>query len=137
MIKYTLLLSILALRLFYQPSAAQDNIAPFASPTPLSTTTVLAPAKLVDFTASVNKNKVMLNWAVDENETAAQFEVEKSTDGTNFSMVALVFGTDKPTTDNYAFYEKAGKKKVLYRIKLVNKNKQTEYSSVLTINPVV
>ncbi len=74
---------------------------------------------------------------VGENETADQFEVEKSTDGKTFTLTALVFGTDKPETDKYQFYEKAGDQKILYRIKLINKNRSIEYSDVIEINPAV
>lgn len=77
----------------------------------------------------------MLNWSVGENETADQFIVEKSTDGIKYSAAALVFGSDKPATDNYEYYEKAGNRKVSYRIKLVNKNNKTEYSEVVEIDP--
>ena len=56
---------------------------------------------------------MILNWVVGENETADRFEIEKSTDGKTFIMAALVFGTEKPKTDKYQFYEKAGRKKVL------------------------
>ncbi len=138
MIKFTALVVIVALRIFYQPLPAQNHIAPFASPSPLSSTTIaLPPAKLISITVSISNNKVILNWEVGDNETADQFEVEKSTDGKNFSMAALVFGTDKQATGNYQFYEKAGNQKVLYRIKLINKNRQTEYSAVVEINPTV
>ena len=78
-----------------------------------------------------------MNWVVGENETADQFEVEKSLDGKNFTLAALVFATDKRETDTYQFYEKAGNEKVSYRIKLINKNRKTEYSSVIDINPNV
>jgi hypothetical protein len=134
MIKYTLLFGILALRLFYQPSsAAQTETVPFASPVPAPQPA--SPAKMVSFKGTIQNNKVILNWAVAENETADLFEVEKSTDGINFKMAALVFGTDKPATDNYEFYEKAGNQKVLYRIKLINKNKKADYSTIVEINP--
>lgn len=72
---------------------------------------------------------------IGDNETAYCFEVEKSTDGKNFSMAALVFGTDKPADDNYEFYEKAGNPKTVYRIKLINKDKKAEYSPIVQINP--
>ena len=78
-----------------------------------------------------------MNWEVGDNETADQFEVEKSTDGKNYIMAALVFGTDKSETDKYQFYEKAGSQRVLYRIKLINKDRKTEYSTVVEINPNV
>ena len=74
---------------------------------------------------------------VSENETANLFEIEKSADGKIFSMIGLVFGSEKPDTDNYEFYEKAGNQKLMYRIKLVNKDRQTEYSPVVEINPSV
>ena len=122
----------------YQPTYAQNDIAPFASPTPLSITTISAtPAKLISINGSISNNKIILNWEVGDNETADQFEVEKSTDGKNFTMAALVFGTDKAETDKYQFYEKAVNQRVLYRIKLINKNRQTEYSAVVEINPNV
>ena len=80
-------------------------------------------------------NKVILQWLVAENETADQFEVERSSDGKSFSMAALVFGTDKSETDQYQFYEKVNPKKMLYRIKLIGKDGQATYSSVIEIAP--
>jgi len=92
-------------------------------------------AKLTAFKGDISGNKIILKWVVNQNETAEQFEVEKSTDGKHFKMAALVFGTDKPETDNYEFYEKkAISKKVLYRIKLISKDLETEYSSIIVIN---
>jgi hypothetical protein len=132
MTKHLLFVIIIGLRLAYQPGAAQTGTAPFASPATIQSA---GSAKLISVKASVEDNKVVLDWTVGENETAYQFEVEKSTDGKNFKMAALVFGTDKPQTDQYQFFEKAGKRKTLYRIKLVNKDQQTEYSSVLEVNP--
>lgn len=125
------------MRLFYQPSVAQSSSAAFSNPatSALHSSVAVIPAKLLDFKASLKDNKVVLRWAVGENETADQFVVEKSTDGKNFSMAALVFGTDKVATGNYEFYEKAGNHKVSYRIKLVNKNSKTEYSEAVEINP--
>ncbi len=128
MTKYTLFTIIIALRIGYQPALSQQMSAPFASPT----TTI---AKLINVSASIENNKVFLDWTVGENETVYQFEIEKSTDGKNFTMAALVFGSDKPATDNYRFYEKADKKKVTYRIKIINKDQQTEYSSAVEVAP--
>lgn len=138
MTKFTAFVIIVALRIAYHPSPAQTDIAPFASPSPLPTTTLsVGPAKVISFDGSISNQKVILNWVVSENETADLFEVEKSTDGKNFYMAALVFGTDKSETSKYQFYEKAGKQKTVYRIKLINKNKQTEYSEIVEINPNV
>jgi hypothetical protein len=136
MTKFTALVIILALRVFYHPYNAGATPAPFTSPSPLSpATTVGAHAKLISINGSISNNRVILNWVVGENETVDQFEVEKSTDGKNFTLAALVFGTDKTETGNYQFYEKAGKQKILYRIKVINKNKETEYSTVVEVGP--
>lgn len=110
---------------------AQGNSLPFTANAPSSSLTGegQSPA-ITSFTYSISNNKVTLNWETGKNEDADQFEIEKSTDGSNFVMAALVFGTDKPGADTYMFYEKAGSK-VFYRIKIIHKNKSTEYSAVL------
>ncbi|MEP6700028.1 MAG: hypothetical protein ABJA85_01880 [Bacteroidota bacterium] len=128
-------LAIIALRIVYNPSHTETGIAPFASPPPTLASTITTPARFISITGSISKNKIILNWVVSENETADQFAVEKSIDGKNFNLAAIIFGTDKAETDNYQFYEKAGKQKVLYRIKLITKNMKTEYSTIVEINP--
>ena len=40
-----------------------------------------------------------------------------------------------PSTNSYSFYEKAGNSKLLYRVKIVNKNKTAVYTPVVEINP--
>jgi hypothetical protein len=133
MIKYFSLLTILALRLFYQPGASANHAAVLPAPGP-APAAVSIQAQLLEFKGQLKNNKVILNWVVEENETADLFEVEKSTDGLNFKMTALVFGTDKAAIDKYEFYEKAGNQNVKYRIKIVNKNKKAAYSPVVEIN---
>lgn len=137
MIKYILFIAILAIRLFYQPADTGTAAAPFSNlpMKPALTTVTTGPVKLVNFSGMIKNNKVVLHWVVDDNEAANFFEVEKSTDGINFTMAALVFGTDKPVSETYEFYEKAGKKKMIYRIKLINKNQKTEYSPVVELHP--
>ena len=89
--------------------------------------------KIVSLEGNRSNNKVILKWQVADNEAADQFEIEKSTDGKNFSTAAYVFGTDKSGTDAYLFYEKSNGKKISYRIKIVNKDRQATYSNVIEI----
>ena len=136
MTKFTAFTILVALRIIFHPSDGRSDRTPFASILPPSSSAIsIAPAKLIQITGSIHNHKVILNWVVAENESADKFEVEKSTDGKTFTMAALVFGTDKSETDNYQFYEKAGNKKILYRIKMINKNREAEYSSVIELNP--
>jgi hypothetical protein len=137
MSKYIAFVVLLALRLSYQPGQVKTDMAPFAKPSPMPVMGSVLTAKLINFKADLLENKVILKWAVDENESAEMFEIEKSTDGKTFRMTGLVFGTDHPEGGSYQFYEKAGNQKVKYRIKLINKNKRAEYSNVIEINPNV
>ncbi len=122
--------------MIYQPSQAEGSFAPFSSQ-PAAHSGLSTPASLISFNGTIQKNKVILEWTVDDNQTADKFEVEKSTDGTNYRTTALVFGTDKAEKGTYRFFDTAGGQKMLYRIKLISKNNQTAYSSVIVINPVI
>lgn len=137
MVKSVAFLIIIAARLVYQPVATNEQNAPFASHRPLPAATISHPAKLISFNGVIRNNKVILDWTVGDNKTASLFEVERSEDGTNFKTAALVFGNDIPYTGNYQFYEKAGAEKLMYRIKLVNKDRSAGYSPVIEIKPGV
>ncbi|MBS1920111.1 MAG: hypothetical protein JST17_07645 [Bacteroidetes bacterium] len=91
--------------------------------------------KLFNFQGIVNGNKIELQWMVHNNESINQFEIEKKTDGKNFKLAALVFGTDKMNTESYMFYEKASEKKAAYRIKIIENNGTVGYSGVIELNP--
>jgi hypothetical protein len=130
MAKYLAFVIILALRLMYQPEAG-SNRDPFASP--LSSPP--SPVKIISFTSSLSNGKVFLRWQVNGNEAIDQFEVEKSGDGKNFHLAGLVFGTDVPAIDSYWFYEKATRKKLYYRLKLIKKGDEIAFSPVIEVNP--
>lgn len=134
MYKFSILVILVLLRIFYHPAAANGAPASFSTPSGIAHAIAkMAEPRVIHASANLNNDKVYINWAVSENESAELFEIEKSTDGKNFKMAALVFGTDKPDTDNYQFYEKAVNKKCVYRIKLVSKDKKAEYSPQFSI----
>jgi hypothetical protein len=137
MTKFIALIALFTLQIAFHQAAATDTLTPFTSQPPLSSAlTKINHAKIVSFKGTLEKQKLILNWVVADNKMADKFEVEKSFDGKNFSMAAVVFGTDKDANDYYQFYEKAGKRKMLYRIKIINKNLQTEFSAIIEINPI-
>jgi hypothetical protein len=117
---------------------AQTGITPFTSTSPNFHSGNFhkpQPIKIISFQGNRTNNKVLMQWVINQNETANEFEVEKSMDGKKFSMIALVFGTDKPETETYMFYEKSSSKKVSYRIKCIDKYNNVSYSDILTVNP--
>ncbi|MDP9230092.1 MAG: hypothetical protein M3O67_05400 [Bacteroidota bacterium] len=94
----------------------------------------IQPIKLVSFEGNLDKNKVYLKWSVAENEIVDRFEVERSIDGKNFTMAALVFGTDKIDIETYLFKESKNADKMMYRLKMLDKNNKAEYSKTINIS---
>jgi hypothetical protein len=91
------------------------------------------PIHLISFQGNMNKNnKVTLNWTVADNEIANNFEVERSFNGKDFTTVGVVFASEKMGTENYMFYETtSGTDKVMYRLKMIDKNHEVNYSRIL------
>jgi len=115
---------------------AQTEIALFTSTPSSFTISKSQPVKVISFQGNRTNNKVSIQWTIAENETADQFEVEKSIDGKSFSTAGLVFGTDKAQTETYMFYEKSSSKKVFYRIKCIDRNQSINYSDILVIDAI-
>lgn len=115
---------------------AKAMCSPFIKLPPLSQATryEFKSANILNINASVSNKKVILDWQVDQNETADQFLVEKSTDGINYKIAALVFSTEKKDKEYYLFSEKRGKGKNFYRVLLISKNKKNTYSPVVEVN---
>src|SRR5829696_228036 len=103
------------------------NAIPVGSATPL-------PVKLVSFRGSLNKNTVQLQWLVAENETAKSFEVQKSTNGVNFSSVAVLSANTKAGDATYSFSETTTSEKLMYRLKMYDVDSKAEYSKTLVFN---
>jgi hypothetical protein len=93
----------------------------------------LLPVHLISFQGNMNKNnKVTLNWTVADNETANNFEIERSFNGRDFTTVGVVFASEKMGTENYMYYETtSGTDKVMYRLKMIDKNHEVNYSRIL------
>jgi len=90
------------------------------------------PVHLINFQGNMNKNnKVTLNWTVADNETVHTFEIERSTNGSDFTTVGVVFASQKFGTESYMFYETANTEKVMYRLRMIDKSHDIDYSRIL------
>ena len=87
---------------------------------------------ILNFTGTITKDRILLNWNLDKNQVVDRIEVERSTDEKKFVMAGLVFGTDQPDKGDYLFYEKNKKVKSFYRLKIINKDLTVIYSSIIT-----
>ncbi len=110
--------------------SAQNNAVPGTASSGAGSSST---AVVNQFNCSIKNDRVILSWAIDNNQSANQIEIESSADGKNFTIAALVFGTDKNDTDNYYFYEKAKKGKSFYRLRIINKDSRVQYS--YTVSP--
>ena len=90
------------------------------------------PVHLVSFQGNMNKNnKVTLNWTVADNETVHSFEIERSVNGKDFTTAGVVFATQKFGNESYMFYETANTDKVMYRLRMIDKAHDIDYSRIL------
>ncbi len=86
---------------------------------------------LLNFQGNLNNNRVTLQWSVGSNEITDMFEVERSTNGTDFTTASLVFGTEKAGTEYYQYAEPAIASKIFYRLKMTDKTRVVTYSKIL------
>ena len=94
------------------------------------------PIHLISFQGNLNKNnKITLNWTIADNETAYSFEIERSTNGRDFTTVGVVFASEKFGTENYIFFETVNYDRVMYRLKMIDKAHDIDYSRILIFQP--
>jgi endonuclease I len=94
--------------------------------------TNLLSVTLLDFTAAKNANAIVLNWKAAGETGFKEYQVERSTDGRNFSSVGVVAGTGSA---QYQFTDVAlpNAKNVFYRLKLLDSDGKFTYSKVVNI----
>ncbi|MBT32504.1 MAG: hypothetical protein CMO01_22800 [Thalassobius sp.] len=96
----------------------------------------ILPVDLLSFTGSVVDEIIELNWQTSTEENTESFEVEKSINGTEFYSIGNVTAVGNSTTINsYSFddTDPAGGSNY-YRLKILDKDGNYEYSNVITVN---
>ncbi len=93
------------------------------------------PLKMGDFTATKKTSGIQLNWETITEQNTSHFEIEKSTDGNNFSNIGQVNAagnsTDKLT---YAFLDAApGNRTNFYRLKMADIDGAFTYSRIIAV----
>lgn len=103
------------------------------------------PVSLINFDAQVRNTSVQLSWSTATESNSDHFDVERSTDGVNFTSIGQVTASGNSNdvktygyTDDKAY--NLGKTQLYYRLHLVDKDGRTAYSKVapvmLTGSPV-
>lgn len=104
----------------------------------MSLANVPVPVKFLSFFALKSGDDAKLNWTVENDTENRYFELERSTDGRSFKTFSKVeaLGNGK-TVNNYSSSDlqlsKMGSKSIYYRIKQVDKDGTSTYSTIRTI----
>ncbi len=94
---------------------------------------LVLPVRLAGFTARQVDGGVKLDWTSATEINSSHFEIERSTDGRNFSYIGQVAAAGTSSTDKGYTYLDANvpaAKEVYYRLKQVDKDNRFEYSQV-------
>ena len=85
----------------------------------------MLPVKFLTFQGNHNNNRTKLQWTVANNEGIDRFEVERSTNGKDFTLAAIVFASETAGNEVYDFFENTTNTgKLFYRIKVVETSKK-------------
>jgi len=100
-----------------------------------NTSLLLLPVSLKSFTAVKVDQQVQLTWTTASEQNNLGFEVQGSSDGTNFTAIGFVNGNGTTTQENtYHFTDQspfAGKN--YYRLKQIDIDNRASYSSIRSI----
>ena len=93
------------------------------------------PVSLINLTAQRIKNINKISWSTSQENNAANFVVERSKDGRNFSPIGQVAATgNSSTTINYFFTDNAPLKSInYYRLKMTDVGNSIKYSPVKSV----
>jgi hypothetical protein len=96
------------------------------------TAPISLPVKLISFNGSYHNQKAMLTWVTENEYNFQKFEVERSTNGINFSTVGVVlpYGEEGKKV-NYEFPDNLSSvpgNVFYYRLKMVDRDEKFEYS---------
>jgi hypothetical protein len=89
------------------------------------------PVNFISFTAQPNSGNVDLNWVVGDNAQASSYEVDRSSDGVNFTKIAVLPNNADQT--NYSFVDaNAGGGTHYYRVLETDQDGKSIYSKVVS-----
>ncbi len=93
------------------------------------------PLTLVDFDAKLNLNTTIVNWITVSELNTDKFEIEKSTNGENFTLCGTVPAKNTNTRNSYSFIDKYPANGVAYyRLKMIDIDGTFTYSGVKFVN---
>jgi hypothetical protein len=96
---------------------------------------IATPLTLVDFTAKPGNQTTQLNWSTASEINTSHFEIEKSLNGTSFSVIGSIKAAGNSTsTKSYSFRDQqASNGNNYYRLKMIDLDGKFTYSKVVAV----
>jgi hypothetical protein len=94
-------------------------------------------SEISNFTAyKTGSGNIQLKWFAPDEQAGKTYEIEKSTDGKNYSKIASVAGNANNSGNYQSFYKPVSddKEKVFFRIKQLSQHSSAKYSDVRDVN---
>lgn len=108
-----------------------SSFSPFGVGSPGST----LPVNLVSFSGKPVPAGVLLEWKTDNEISASHFEIERSTDGSNYVLAGNVVAANTPGKHDYTFTDPVFlNKTTYYRLKQVDIDGRFVYSPVVVLS---
>lgn len=98
-----------------------------------ATTAVPLPIKLLNFSAVKNNSNALLNWQTGVEQNSDYFEIEHSSNGSDWQFLGKVYTRGSNSTYSYTHNNPANGLN-MYRLKMVDKDGTLSYSPVRTLN---
>jgi hypothetical protein len=96
---------------------------------------IIIPVELISFTSLVNESDVRLSWSTSTETNNSGFQVERSTEGSDYVTLGFIAGHGTTTEiQNYSFIDQnvyAGK--YAYRLKQIDFNGDVEYTNTIEV----
>jgi hypothetical protein len=96
-------------------------------------TLAVVPVKMVSFTAEAKQGSAILSWTTANEQMVDHFEIQRSTDGSNFFKIGLEAASNKVQGDRNQFEDRSFSNDAYYRIKTIDLNGNYSYSKILFI----
>jgi hypothetical protein len=95
---------------------------------------IVLPMKIISFTAFPKASHVNLQWVISEQTNILTYDVETSTDGSNFTNITTVSSNGNQSVTYDAIHIKPVAGINYYRIKIIDKDGTISYSQIRTVN---
>ncbi|MFK7810128.1 MAG: T9SS type A sorting domain-containing protein, partial [Saprospiraceae bacterium] len=91
------------------------------------------PVELIRFVAKMNDCKAVLDWEAGSEENFSHYEIEKSSDGRNFTRIGQVASLNNTAELKYNFEDATPNARNYYRLKMMDLDFTFEYSNVVVV----